>query len=248
VVSLDGTLINKGGTITGGISRGTEAKAAGFDRAALDALRQQRQQCVETLQTLGSARDREMQLLQAKETLASVENKLRATDEELKQFKAKLTKLAAEKANLDAARPKLMPEIHALQAKLAEREKAIAKLTKRANEISDRIYADFSKSVGVASIREYEETNLRQAQQAAERRMQFSKQAAKLKSALDYDKSRDTAKTLADTQQNIETQKAALKTFNDQEGLIQTTVQVRLLVAGCFCCRLTSPHINLDVM
>ena len=49
MVSLDGTLINKGGTITGGISRGTEAKAAGFDRAALDALRQQRQQCVETL-------------------------------------------------------------------------------------------------------------------------------------------------------------------------------------------------------
>jgi hypothetical protein len=66
VVSLDGTLIAKGGTITGGISRGTEAKAAGFDRAALDGLRAQRQQCVETLQTLGSVRDRELQLQQVR--------------------------------------------------------------------------------------------------------------------------------------------------------------------------------------
>ena len=65
--------------------------------------------------------------------------------------------------------------------------------------------------------------------------MQFSKQAAKLKSVLDYEKSRDTAKTLADTQHSIQTQTAALQTFNDQERLIQTTVQVR--AAPRVCCR-----------
>jgi hypothetical protein len=211
-----------------------------------------------------------------------VENKMRMTDEEIKQAKAKLAKLASEKANLDTARPKLLPEIRTLQAKLTERGAAITKLTKRTNEISDRIFAEFSKcallllphrcsglcpcphkltqrphdrggesdgreegklaacrvpalltrlplrripgsvgvappgrawdassctpqrsstlalvlphppsfscslesllhrSVGVASIREYEETNVAAAQQAAQRRMQFSSQVCKV--------------------------------------------------------------------
>jgi hypothetical protein len=70
---------------------------------------------------------------------------MRMTDEEIKQAKAKLAKLASEKANLDTARPKLLPEIRTLQAKLTERGAAITKLTKRTNEISDRIFAEFSK-------------------------------------------------------------------------------------------------------
>lgn len=55
------------------------------------------------------------------------------------------------------------------------------KLEKRINEIVDRIYKDFSQSVGVANIREYEETQLKNAQNVAEERLDLSNQLAKLK-------------------------------------------------------------------
>ena len=49
------------------------------------------------------------------------------------------------------------------------------------NEIVDGIYKDFSQSVGVANIREYEEKQLKEAQEVAEERLNLSNQLAKLK-------------------------------------------------------------------
>lgn len=62
-----------------------------------------------------------------------------------------------------------------------KRNAEIRKLEKRINEITDRIYKDFSKSVGVANIREYEENRLKDAQNVAEERLNLSSQLSKLK-------------------------------------------------------------------
>ena len=62
-----------------------------------------------------------------------------------------------------------------------KRSTDINKLAKRINEIVDRIYKDFSKSVGVANIREYEENQLKFAQNNAEERLNLSSQLSKLK-------------------------------------------------------------------
>lgn len=44
------------------------------------------------------------------------------------------------------------------------------------NEVTDKVFEAFSKKVGVASIREYEETRLQQQMQAAEKRAQYKTQ------------------------------------------------------------------------
>ena len=49
------------------------------------------------------------------------------------------------------------------------------------NEIVDHIYKEFSKSVGVANICEYEENQLKAAQDMAEERLSLSSQLSKLK-------------------------------------------------------------------
>ena len=49
------------------------------------------------------------------------------------------------------------------------------------NEIVDHIYKEFIKSVGVANIREYEENQLKAAQDMAEERLSLSSQLSKLK-------------------------------------------------------------------
>ena len=45
----------------------------------------------------------------------------------------------------------------------------------------DHIYTGFSKSVGLTNIREYEEKQLKEAQEVAEERLNLSNQLAKLK-------------------------------------------------------------------
>lgn len=68
-----------------------------------------------------------------------------------------------------------------LNEAVEKRSTAIRKLEKRINEIVDRIYKDFSNSVGVANIREYEENHVKAAQHVAEERLSLSNQLAKLK-------------------------------------------------------------------
>lgn len=62
-----------------------------------------------------------------------------------------------------------------------KRSADIGKLEKRINEIVDRLFKNFSQSVGVANIREYEENQLKAAQNIAEDRLSLSNQLAKLK-------------------------------------------------------------------
>lgn len=64
---------------------------------------------------------------------------------------------------------------------IAKRGTEIQKLEKRINEIVDRIYKGFSESVGVQNIREYEENQLKAAQQMGEERLRLSNQLSKLK-------------------------------------------------------------------
>jgi hypothetical protein len=68
-----------------------------------------------------------------------------------------------------------------LRDAVEKRNKELRTLEKRINEITDRIYKEFSKSVGVANIREYEENQLKDAQNLAEERLNLSSQLAKLK-------------------------------------------------------------------
>ena len=62
-----------------------------------------------------------------------------------------------------------------------KRSTVIRKLEKRINEIVDRLFKNFSQSVGVANIREYEENQLKAAENMAEERLSLSNQLAKLK-------------------------------------------------------------------
>lgn len=58
----------------------------------------------------------------------------------------------------------------------------MAKLQARINEVKDRIFAEFSRGVGVASIREYEEKYLKEHKEMDERRLHLKNQIAKIKS------------------------------------------------------------------
>lgn len=68
-----------------------------------------------------------------------------------------------------------------LKNAIAKRASKISSLEKRINDKVDRIYKNFSESVGVKNIREYEENQLKAAQQMDEERFSLRNQQSKLK-------------------------------------------------------------------
>src|SRR4051812_39839952 len=63
---------------------------------------------------------------------------------------------------------------------IAALEAQISTLSDEIHQIEDKIFASFCKSVGVDNIREYEENQLKQAQERAARRIQLSALQSKL--------------------------------------------------------------------
>jgi structural maintenance of chromosome 1 len=68
------------------------------------------------------------------------------------------------------------PELQQLRASVVDKRKQLAKMEGRLNEIKDRIFADFSRRVGVPNIRVYEETTLAAANKLEEQKEQHEEQ------------------------------------------------------------------------
>ena len=72
----------------------------------------------------------------------------------------KVARLEGEFKSITAEKKKGAPELAKVCAALAARQKDVDALQGKMNGVSDKIFSDFSKRVGVSNIREYDEANL----------------------------------------------------------------------------------------
>lgn len=191
VVTVDGTLLTKSGTMTGGISGGMEARSKQWDDKKIEGIKKNKERLEAEMEELGSIREMQMKLSEASGKISGLDKKIQYSEIEKKNIQGKLTKLEQEKMNIKKEIRRVEPELQKLTSQNAKRATEIKKLEKRINEIVDRIYRDFSESVGVRNIREYEENQLKGAQEMAEQRIGLSNQMSKLKSQLEYEQKRD---------------------------------------------------------
>lgn len=197
VVTLDGILLTKSGTMTGGLSGGMEARSNKWDNSRIEALKKKREQLESEMEQLGSVRELQIKESEATERKTGLERKIHYLNIEEKTIREKLSKLEEDKTNVKKEIDRLKPELQKLKSLIEKRTEDIKKLEKRINEIVDRIYKDFSQSVGVRNIREYEEKQLKVAQEMYERRLSLSNQMSKLKYQLEYERKRDMDSPIA---------------------------------------------------
>ncbi|KAG1361517.1 putative Structural maintenance of chromosomes protein 1 [Cocos nucifera] len=171
VVTVDGILLTKSGTMTGGISGGMEARSNKWDDSTIEALKKKKDQWESEMEALGSVRELQIKESEASERISWLERKIQYSNIEEVVFCTK--------------------------SLVAKRTEDSRKLEKRINEIVDRIYKDFSESIGVKNIREYEENQLKAAQEMHERKLSLSNQMSKLKYQLEYEQKRDMKTPIA---------------------------------------------------
>ncbi|URE01507.1 structural maintenance of chromosomes protein [Musa troglodytarum] len=215
VVTVDGILLTKSGTMTGGLSGGMEAKSNKWDDSAIEALKKRKDQLESEMESLGSLRMLQIKESEASEKITGLERKIHYSKIEEKNIQEKLSKLNEEKLNIREEIGHLKPELQKLKSVIAKRTEDIQKLEKRINGIVDRIYKDFSESVGVKNIREYEENQLKAAQEMYERKLSLSNHMSKLK--LEYEQKRDMNTPIAKLESSIDSLREELKNVKQKE-------------------------------
>lgn len=219
VVSLDGTIINKAGIITGGFNTGLEARAGQWDQGTVDELKQKHQRAQEALEALPPQRELVSATQDLQARISGLENEITVLRVDLKSSQDKARGAQKEIEALEREKERVAPERERVEDAITEARREVAKLKRRLDEVVDRSFAAFSKKAGVRSIREYEETHLKETQRLQKERLDLAQQVAKVKNQLGYEEksSAGLADQIASKQAEVEREREALQAARRQE-------------------------------
>ncbi|KIH88689.1 structural maintenance of chromosome 1 [Sporothrix brasiliensis 5110] len=196
-VTLEGFLINRSGTMTGGRmpdQKGNRGKRfAEEDVQNLERMFEKKRADLEKLPKPSHLLHHEKVL---NDELVHLEQRLRSARAELQAFEKNLSskkqEVAEEKQQLREREAKHADEA----AKLAKTQSAVTKTEQAISKVEDKIFGAFCKKHGFKDVREYEAQQGSLEQQAAEKRSEFEVQLQRLKSTMSWEASRhDSTKT-----------------------------------------------------
>ncbi len=191
VVTLDGTLINKAGLMTGGSSSSDRARSSKWNHREYEQLKQRADVAARELAAIPSVHESEEAEALARQRLESAELKCKnakADDQLTKSKEAAYKKELEAVATSHTAAEEKLRELEAGRTSLKQ---ALAALTAERNAVEDEIFADFSSTLGVESVREYEEEVLVALKEVEARVLELQAHQAKLRSQLDFEKRKE---------------------------------------------------------
>eukprot|EP00879_Flechtneria_rotunda_P007607 GHRR01007978.1.p1 GENE.GHRR01007978.1~~GHRR01007978.1.p1 ORF type:complete len:1008 (+),score=459.35 GHRR01007978.1:1304-4327(+) len=227
VVSVDGTLFKPNGTFTGGKSAGIDARANRWDAEEYEKLKQQREKIKKDIDALPDVFKAQTAAGQLQQEQHQLEQRIKIQKADAQQLQEQLDVLKASVATLESAAASAAedPELAELQSAVSDKRKQLAKMDERVNDIKDRLFADFSKRVGVKNIRVYEETTLAAAAKLEAQKQQHEEQIVKVTEQIAYEEEHDFAKKLEDKQAQLYADTEKLEHLKEQEAQLDAAAE-----------------------
>jgi structural maintenance of chromosome 1 len=202
-VSLDGTLVDKSGRLTGGSSSGLAEKANRFSRVDVENARQEKMKLEDELGSMKSLTTLMLEEQQCITEKTTIEKDLQFLKADMKALGDKLTKLDRDKGIIDASLKELKPQLAEAKKAVTQGTAKLEDLDKQIHAIVDKIYASFVKTLKIANIRVYENEHLLRKQKEAEEKSRFATQRSKWKEQLNYERSRDMNGSIKTTEGSL---------------------------------------------
>lgn len=184
-VTLDGSIIHKGGNMTGG--QGGKQDSRRWEDTEVENLRKLQEKLVSELAALPESRRgaSEEEVLQGE--LAGLEHKLTYLEDEAKAHDrnqaSKQNELAHARQELGASKPKHEAKLRELQ----DLESTLREFQDAVDEVQDGIFAEFCQRLGYNNIRTYEAQQGSLQQEGAQKKLDFSTQKRRLESRISYE-------------------------------------------------------------
>ncbi|KAK5136253.1 hypothetical protein LTR08_003860 [Meristemomyces frigidus] len=187
-VVLDGTVIHKGGNMTGGTEPSDRKRR--FEETEVENLRTLAEKFKTDIEALprGHKRQAEEELLQSE--LTGLEAKLKYSQDELKalerNIQSKTKELDHAHSQLEEAQPKYEEQLGGLETL----RQSLEQYTISIAEVEDEVFGDFCQRLGYESIRDYEKQQGSMQQEANKKKYEFIQQIARLNNQLLYETQR----------------------------------------------------------
>lgn len=188
-VTLDGTVIHKGGLMTGGRGPGQQ-NSKRWEESELENLHKLKDKLLADLAALpkGHRRGTEEESLQG--DLVGLEQRLSYATEELKALDRNLESKRSEVEFVKRQLAELTPKLREKQRALEQLDQAIRESQDSVGNVEDEVYCDFCKRLGYESIRDYEAQQGSLQEEAARKKLEFTTQKSRIENQLSFEKQR----------------------------------------------------------
>ncbi|TDH71545.1 hypothetical protein CCR75_001082 [Bremia lactucae] len=228
-VTLNGMVVSKNGSMTGGKTQNDLRRAGRWDEKEVVALQQEKEELIDTIRAM----ERHGASYAKQQTLRT----------HLEGLTSRLTHAKADLVITETKRPKIQvrmenatkrvneviePELSKYEAAVASRKIKIDALQDQIHSVEDEMFAEFSEEVGVDSIRVYEERVLKRHHKAIEMRRKITEHEAKLRAQVDYLQSQDFQKPMLAAKDRALQEAQHLKQLGEEEaGLMKRIAALR---------------------
>ncbi|KAJ3336822.1 Structural maintenance of chromosomes protein 1 [Gonapodya sp. JEL0774] len=211
-VTLDGTLINKNGNITGGGSASASKDSARWEDKEVEGWTAAIENLAESIKEEETQLKKYSHEDHSSIRIADLDTRLQSLKDELNTTTRKLNSAAQEIKHIQSDLKTERPELEKAEKELSDIEKKLEACQKRINNVEDKVFTTFCKRIGVDNIREYEEGQGKAIQERNKMRMEFATQIARLSKELERAREalEATKSTVARTEGVIKTETATL--------------------------------------
>lgn len=212
VVTVDGTVLLKNGSIQGGLST-VQSRARKWDEKAYDDLKNARDRLIREGAGAADAEEARVQI-EAQDTqsrLASAQSRVKQLEIDASMLTKKNEALLAEHKEAEKTIAALRQRRDEYAAKVAKVEAEMDEVQKKVSAIESRVFGDFQKRVGIPNVAELEQKETRKERERAERRQQLTVVIHKLKTTIETQSKKYGDKNQVDADAAVKKTLAELK-------------------------------------
>lgn len=215
ICSIDGTLINKAGFMTGGVGRAEVNRARKWDRGEIDTLKRKRASAQEALAKMGDAEVDRRNAANLAESIDAAQRKLAILQHDQREAAVR-----ADACNKDFEHTS--DEVNLLRPQLSAAAKAFQKamdkvksLEERLHGLENELFGDFAQRHGIESVQQFEEQFVRKSEKIREEKLELETKEVGLRSSLKYQKSQQNRLSITRLEKRIDAQKTRKCTIED---------------------------------
>lgn len=235
ICSVDGTLINKAGFMTGGVGRAEMDRARKWDRGEIDSLKRKRASAQEELDKMGDAEADRRNAAALSDSIEASKRKLAILKHD--QREAALRADACSKDlilstnEIDLLRPQLQAAVTAFR-KASEK---VSVLEGRLHGLENELFGDFAQRHGIESVQQFEEQFVRKSEKIREKKLELETKESNIRSSLQYRKSRQDRVELTRLEKKIDAhtmRKSSLDESLENLGTKRAELESRMRSVG----------------
>ncbi|EKM57692.1 uncharacterized protein PHACADRAFT_206572 [Phanerochaete carnosa HHB-10118-sp] len=220
-VTLEGTIIHKSGLMTGG--RSTHGNGKKWEEKDVQGLQRVRDKLLFDLQELNKNKPRGKADDNLLAEISRLEPALAVARDDLSACKLRLNGIKEEIKHIDGQLRQEQPQLRDAQTEHDRLQEQINALKATIDEAEAEVFASFCDEIGVESIREFEEQQLKAAEEESAARLEYDTQIARLghQSEFEEEQVRTTEERLRTLEATIATEEANLQTHEETKERIQ---------------------------